>query len=105
MLAMQPPRFSNVTILNELIRIIFVMESVYNIGSSKPFHPPRHFVFPKRIIGTRARYCQRSWFDTFKFLHYDVSKDAIFCHTCIQAVQQRKIRKTKCGDPAFVRDL
>ena len=81
--------------------------SVYNIGRSKPFHPPRHFVFPKRIISKRARYCQRSWFDTYEFLHYDVSNDAIFCHTCtyIQAVQQRKIRNSKRDDPAFVSDL
>ena len=79
--------------------------SVYSIGSNKPFHPPRHFVFQKRIISKRARYCQRSWFDTYEFLHYDVSKDAIFYHTCIQAVQQRKIRNSKRGDPAFVSDL
>ena len=78
--------------------------SVHSISGSKPFHPPRHFVFPKQIIGNRARYCQRSWFDTYEFLHYDMSKDAIFCHTCIQAVQQRKIRKAKRGDPAFVSD-
>ena len=46
--------------------------------SSKPFHPPRNFIFPKRIIGKRARYCQRSWFDNFEFLHYDTSKDAVY---------------------------
>ena len=97
----------NVAMYNEIIRIIFMMDSscsVYSIGSSKPFHLPRHFVFPKRIISERARYCQRSWFDIYEFLHYDVSKDAILCHTCIQAVQQRKIRNSKCGDPAFVSD-
>ena len=79
--------------------------SVYSIGSSRPFHPPRHFVFQKQIISKRARYCQRSWFDTYEFLHYDVSKDGIFCQTCIQAVQQRKIRNSKRGDPVFVSDL
>ena len=79
--------------------------SVYSIDSSKSFHLPRHFVFPKRIISKRARYCQRSWFDTYESLHHDVSKDTIFCQTCIQAVQQRKIQNSKCGDPAFVSDL
>ena len=81
------------------------MDSVHSIGSSKPFHPPRNFVFPKRIIGKRARYCQRSWFDTFEFLHYDTSKDGVFCHTCMLAAQQGKIRKAKRGDAAFVSDL
>lgn len=69
---------------------------------SKPFHPPISFVFPKQQIGSKTRYCQRSWFDTFKFLHYDVSKDAVFCHTCIQAVEQQKIHKAKRSDSAFV---
>ena len=36
-------------------------------------------------------YCQRSLFDKLKFLHYDVNKDAIFCHMCIQAVQQQRL--------------
>ena len=73
-----------------------------NLACDKPFHPPRSFVFPKQFIGKRARYCQHNWFHTFGFLHYDVSKDAVFCHTCIQAMQQKKIRKAKKGDPAFV---
>jgi len=38
----------------------------------KKFHPPRSF---KRTIGLRSRYCQRSSFDKYKFLHYDVEKD------------------------------
>jgi len=66
------------------------------------FHPPRSFVFPKRTIGSRSHYCQRSWFDKYKFLHYGVEKDALFCHTCIRAVEQKKIRKAKRADASFV---
>ena len=69
---------------------------------SKPFHPARSFVFPKRTIGRVTRYCQRSWFDKYPFLHYDVDEDAVFCHTCMLAVEQKKIRKAKRGDTAFV---
>ena len=54
-------------------------------------------------MGKRARYCQHNWFNTFEFLHYelhyDVSKDAVFCQTCIQVVQQKKIREAKKAIP------
>ena len=46
----------------------------------KPFYPPRSFVFLKRFIGKRAHYCQHNWFNTFEFLHYDVSKDTVLSH-------------------------
>ena len=62
----------------------------------------RDLSFFRSFIRKRARYCQHNWFNMFEFLHYDVSKDAVFCHTCIQAVQQKKIRKVKKGNPAFV---
>ena len=67
---------------------------------SMPFHPPRNFVLLKQQIGPKTRYYQWSWFDKFKLLHCDVNKDAVFCHTCIQAVQQ-KIHTAKHSDSAF----
>ena len=70
-----------------------------------PFHPPRSFMFPKRQIGSKTRYCQRSWFDTFKFLHYDVNKDAVFCQLHVHpggAAAEAEIHKAKHSDSAFV---
>ena len=42
----------------------------------KPFHPPKHFVFPKKKCGQRDRSCQHSWFETFDWLHYDERYEA-----------------------------
>ena len=69
---------------------------------SEPFHPPKGFTFPRTTFGSRSRSCQYQWFENFDFLHYDIEKDAIFCATCVRAVQQKKILKAKRPDPAFV---
>ena len=53
-----------------------------DISCLMPFHPLISFVFPKRQIGSKTRYYQRSLFDKFKFLHYDINKDSILCHVC-----------------------
>ena len=79
-----------------------IMSAGASVGASVKFHPSRDFVFPKMIICKRPRYCQRSWFDKFDFLHYDTEKDALFCHTCIQAVRENKIRKAKRAGTSFV---
>ena len=42
------------------------------------------FRFPKRIIGNRERPCQHQWFDEFKWFHYDIRKDAVFCYYCMK---------------------
>ncbi|XP_066910497.1 zinc finger MYM-type protein 1-like [Clytia hemisphaerica] len=54
----------------------------------KPFHPPKHFVFPKKKCGSRERSCQHAWFETYDWLHYDESTQSVFCHYCM--VQERK---------------
>ena len=70
--------------------------------AEKPFHPGQGFVFPKKKFGAREQSCQSQWFIDFPFLHYDVERDAIFCLTCMTAVQQRKVLRSKRSDPAFV---
>ncbi|XP_071810718.1 zinc finger MYM-type protein 1-like [Apostichopus japonicus] len=70
-------------------------------------HQPPDFVFPKRSFGKKSnapQYSfQPSWFRTYKWLHYDESRDMAFCHTCIQA-HNRKIRLISGGnvDLAFI---
>ena len=46
--------------------------------------------FPKQQIGSKARYYQRSLFNKFEFLHYDVDNPDTFLGTCgsIQVEQQ-----------------
>ena len=66
------------------------------------FHPPAGFSFPKRRFGDRERSCQAKWFVDYPFLHYDTERDVLLCHTCVVAVQQKKILHSKRPDPAFV---
>lgn len=40
-------------------------------AADEAFHPPKHFSFPKKKSGKRERSCQHSWFETYKWLHYD----------------------------------
>ena len=75
------------------------------ISETEPFHPGRKFIFPKRRFGARERSCQAQWFIDFPFLHYDVDKDVVFCHTCLTAVEQKKILHSKHPDAAFVSNL
>ena len=70
--------------------------------AGEPFHPGRSFVFPKKKFGKRERSCQSQWFVDYPFLHYDVEKDVVLCHTCVTAVEQHKILRSKRPDPAFV---
>ena len=45
---------------------------------------------------------QPSWFNQWKFLHYDESRDIVFLpHTCLKGFEQKKMRSNQ-ADPAFV---
>eukprot|EP00112_Aurelia_sp_Birch-Aquarium-sp1_P015994 Seg3588.3 transcript_id=Seg3588.3/GoldUCD/mRNA.D3Y31 product="Zinc finger MYM-type protein 1" protein_id=Seg3588.3/GoldUCD/D3Y31 len=63
---------------------------------------PRNLKFPARSFGKQnfKRSFQPSWFDKFKWLHYDVDSDSAFCFTCIKALQHNMISSTK-GEIAF----
>ena len=64
-------------------------------------HQPTDFKFPKRAFGKAMRSCQSTWFKEFTFLHYDEANDLLFCHTCVSALRQRKM-KGNSAEPAFV---
>ena len=55
-------------------------------------HQPIEFVFPKRKFG-KTKVCERSfqatWFQQFPWVHYDETRDLAFCHTCIQAYNNK----------------
>ena len=54
----------------------------------EPIQPGTEFQFPQRAFGKttiKYRSCQPSWFGKWKWLHYDVAEDVVFCHTCVQA--------------------
>ena len=63
---------------------------------------PRNLKFPARSFGKQnfKRSFQSSWFDKFKWLHYDADSDSAFCFTCIKALQHNMISSTK-GEAAF----
>ena len=62
---------------------------------------PTNITFTRRKFSGKLRSFQRSWFTTWRWLHYDSSKDAAFCHTCITGLLQHKMKDTNV-EPAFV---
>ena len=59
----------------------------------QPFHP-WSLMFPYRSFGQSKlvqRCFQVSWFDRFKWLHYDTAMDAVFCFSCCKAVKSGKL--------------
>jgi len=62
---------------------------------------PKNIVFLKRTFSGKLRSFQLSWFTTWCWLHYDSSKDAAFCNTCITGHLQQKMKVTNV-EPAFV---
>ncbi len=57
-------------------------------------HQPRSFNFPKREFGKKTvvkRSFNPSWFERYKWLHYDEAQDAAFCHVCRCAADQRRL--------------
>jgi len=68
--------------------------SVVEVGD-KP-NQPRLQTFPKRSFGIKSinyRSFQAAWYGKWKWLHYDQSLDKAYCHTCIQAVKQGKVKR------------
>ena len=70
---------------------------------TKP-NQPKNFKFPSRVFGNQKlnRSFQPSWFESYKWLHYDVASDSAFCFTCIKAIQHNMISSTK-GETAFTK--
>ena len=68
-------------------------------------YQPSNFSFPRREFGKSApvkRSFQASWFNRWKWLHYDVAQDAAYCFTCCKATEVGKIRLSACTEESFV---
>ncbi|XP_033123564.1 zinc finger MYM-type protein 1-like [Anneissia japonica] len=76
-----------------------------NVLPNEPHHPKADFSFPKRSFGkAKPVMCsaQSQWFRTWPFLHYVEGKDVVFCHTCVAAVKQVKLKFSNSMASAFV---
>ena len=60
-------------------------------------YQPSDLDFPKSTFGNdpKQRSFNKSWFEHFPWLHYDQSKDAAFCFTCIVALSKNMISSSK----------
>ena len=67
------------------------------------FHLSRLFKFLKRTFGKNGqkRSFRAEWCQTYKWLHYDVDKDAAFCYLCMQAEHEMKFLASRKREPAF----
>ena len=73
-----------------------------DVGDSP--HQPRNVNYPKVCFGkTKSVYraFNPAWFDKWPWLHWDVSSERAFCHICVLACKQKKLR-VSCADPAFI---
>ena len=59
--------------------------------------------YPKRSFGNgpERSFC-KEWYRKFPWLHYDEKKDAVFCFTCMNAVNKQKLRISTKRDDAFI---
>ena len=84
------------------------LQQLPDFGSDKA-NQPLHFDFPKREFGKTKivkRAFQAHWFGKCRWLHYDCSRDLVFCHTYISAVNMRKLKLStgygNVNDSAFI---
>ena len=79
------------------------LESVPDV-SEKP-NQPLDLAFPKRQFGKTKvvnRSFQAQWFQKFRWLHYDQSRNLAFCHTCVSVVKSGKMKSAGNVDSAFI---
>ena len=78
-----------------------------NFGAHNKPNQTLHFDFPKREFGKRRsvkRVFQSRWFGKWQWLHYDYSRNLVFCHTCVTAFKTEKLRLSvgNVKDSAFL---
>ena len=42
-----------------------------------------------------------SWYDKYRWLHWDAKRERVFCHTCVRAAKSKLLFNSKT-DPAFI---
>ena len=63
---------------------------------------PKDFKFPVSTFGNKRRSCQASWFQDFPWLHYDASKDAVFCYICKHQHKKGNLQLAKNLEQTFI---
>ena len=72
---------------------------------TKPNQPGKLYTFnPRPCGGKYDRTFQYSWFEKYKWIHYDEKYDRAFCFTCIKALQNNALRTAPSNADAFVND-
>ena len=67
-------------------------------------HQPGRISFSKRPFGKIQvvyRTFKLTWFEKWKWLHYNESPDAVLCHVCMKAEEEGKL-KANSKDLAFL---
>ena len=44
------------------------------------------------------------WFNRFKWIHYDVPSDAVFCHVCCKVIKEKVVKVSGVTEASFLRD-
>ena len=86
-------------VIGDLVDIMAALSMPFN-----PHQPPSTYKFPKQIFSkNRVAECsfQSSWFQKWKWLYYDESNNLAFCHTCMKANSEAKLR-CRSLKPAFI---
>ena len=67
-----------------------------------------HSPSPNDHLGRRhlffAVFSMLNWFKEWTFLHYDETKDLVYCYTCLLCFKEKLLRSAN-ADPAFVSSL
>ena len=66
---------------------------------------PTRWAFPQCQFGKKTvvkHSFQQQWFQKWRWLHYDVTNDIVFCHTCVKAVHLKRLSSTGSVDFAFI---
>ena len=80
------------------------LDQVY-IASKSP-NQPKNFKFPAKTFGSKKltkRSFQPAWFERYEWLHYDETRDVVFCHICLKALANNMLTSLN-ADPAFTRN-
>lgn len=81
----------------------FNQKHVYDVPDQA--FQPAYISFPCREFGKSApmkRSFQATWFNRFKWLHYDLGQDAAYCFVCCKAVKEGKVRLSTYIEESFL---
>ena len=65
------------------------------------YHPSQNFKFPVKKVGNRNCQAHHIWFEIYKWLTYDSTKDSVFCFICKTVYEEKKLL-TKPIKTAFI---